>query len=160
VQLVLPSEPVPVLGDEVRLAQVFTNLLNNAAKYTDPGGRVELSVTREASQAIAVVRDNGRGLDAAAQQRIFEMFYQVEQDRQRSDGGLGLGLSLVKSLVELHGGRVGVQSAGRAQGSVFTVRLPLAIAPAQAYPGAAATTSAQLERMLVVDDLRDAADGS
>ncbi len=128
VQLSLPSEPVRVLGDGARLAQVFTNLLDNAAKYTDTGGRVELCITREAGEAVAAVRDNGRGLDAAAQQRIFEMFYQAERDLDCSEGGLGLGLSLVKSLVELHAGTVCARSAGRGQGSEFNVRLPLAAA--------------------------------
>ena len=161
VQLSLPNEPVRVLGDPARLAQVLTNLLNNAAKYTDPGGRVELSVGHEGAEAIVAVGDNGRGLDAEAQQRVFEMFYQAERDRASSEGGLGLGLSLVKSLLELHGGTVRAQSAGRGQGSVFTVRLPLALAPAASSPGTPGTTLApapRVLRVLVVDDLPDAAE--
>ena len=161
VQLSLPNAPVRVVGDAARLAQVFTNLLNNAAKYTDVGGRVELSVTRDATEAVVAVRDNGRGLDAAAQQRAFEMFYQAERDLERSEGGLGLGLSLVKSLVELHGGTVRAQSAGRGHGSVFSVHLPLAVAPAASRQGAAGTTPSHAQRVLrvlVVDDLRDAAE--
>jgi len=141
VQLALPDEPVAVMGDPARLAQVFTNLLNNAAKYTDAGGRIELRLARQADRAIVAVHDNGRGLDAATQRRVFEMFYQAERDRDHSDGGLGLGLSLVKSLVELHGGTVQAHSAGRGQGSVFSVHLPLAGAPASAHPATSGATT-------------------
>ena len=166
VQLTLPAAPVRVLGDAARLAQVFTNLLNNAAKYTDAGGRVELSVADEGGEgeggeAVVAVRDNGRGLDAAARQRVFEMFYQVERDLERREGGLGLGLALVKSLVELHGGTVHVHSDGHGQGSEFSVRLPRAGAAAAARegaPGAAPAPAPRRLRVLVVDDLRDAAE--
>jgi PAS domain S-box-containing protein len=161
VQLALPDEPVRVVGDAARLAQVFTNLLNNAAKYTDAGGRVELALACDATEAVATVRDNGRGLDEAAQQRVFEMFYQAERDLERSEGGLGLGLALVRSLVELHGGSVAARSAGLGQGSVFSVRLPLAPARDVAAAGATGTTLEPARRglrVLVVDDLRDAAE--
>lgn len=161
VQLSLSSEPVRVVGDAARLSQVFTNLLNNAAKYTDVGGRVELSVTRGAAEAVVAVRDNGRGLDAAAHERVFDMFYQAERDLECSEGGLGLGLSLVRSLVELHGGTVRAHSAGRGHGSVFSVHLPLAVAPEESEHRGGETSLRQAQRrlrVLVVDDLRDAAE--
>ena len=138
VQLSLPSEPVRVLGDAGRLAQVLSNLLNNAAKYTDAGGRVEVAVTQE-EEAVITVRDNGRGLDAAEQARVFETFYQAERDLERSEGGLGLGLALVKSLVELHGGTVLAQSPGRGLGSAFSVRLTLAGVPVVSQQGTGQT---------------------
>lgn len=160
VQLSLSREPVRVLGDAGRLAQVLANLLNNAAKYTDAGGRVEVAVTQE-EEAVFTVRDNGRGLDALDQGRVFEMFYQAERDLERSEGGLGLGLALVKSLVELHGGTVRAQSPGRGLGSVFSVRLPLAGVPAVSRQGtgqAPVTTTVRALRVLVVDDLPDSAE--
>ena len=132
VELSLPAEPVPVVGDAARLVQVVTNLLNNAAKYTDPGGQVALSVTCEADVAVVGVRDNGRGLEAAEQERVFDMFFQVAGDLEHSEGGLGLGLSLVKNLVELHGGTVHAHSPGRGHGSLFSLRLPLATASVHA----------------------------
>jgi CheY-like chemotaxis protein/anti-sigma regulatory factor (Ser/Thr protein kinase) len=166
VQLALPEHPVPVLGDPARLAQVVTNLLNNAAKYTDPGGLVALSLAVDGPNALVSVRDNGHGLDRSEQARIFEPFFQVATELERSQGGLGLGLSLVRNLVELHGGRVQVHSDGRGRGSCFCVHLPLA--PAAAAPGPAAPTPAVLHddpgtarsalRVLVVDDLPDAAE--
>lgn len=160
VHLSLPSEPVRVLGDAGRLAQVISNLLNNAAKYTDAGGRVEVAVVQE-EEAIVTVRDSGRGLDAHDQGRVFEMFYQAERDLERSEGGLGLGLALVKSLVELHGGSVRAQSPGRGLGTTFSVRLPLAGAAAVSRAGtekAPVTAAVRTLRVLVVDDLPDAAE--
>jgi signal transduction histidine kinase/ActR/RegA family two-component response regulator len=160
VQLSLPSEPVRVLGDAGRLAQVLSNLLNNAAKYTDAGGRVEVAVTQE-EEAVITVRDNGRGLDAADQARVFDMFYQAERDLDRSEGGLGLGLALVKRLVELHGGAVRAPSPGRGLGSAFSVRLPLAGVPVVSQQGTGqtpVTPAVRALRVLVVDDLPDAAE--
>ncbi|MGH6624097.1 MAG: hybrid sensor histidine kinase/response regulator [Burkholderiaceae bacterium] len=160
VQLSLPSEPVRVLGDAGRLAQALSNLLNNAAKYTDAGGRVEVAVTQE-EEAVITVRDNGRGLDAVDQARVFDMFYQAERDLDRSEGGLGLGLALVKRLVELHGGTVRAQSPGRGLGSVFSVRLPLAGVPVVSQQGTGqtpVTPAVRALRVLVVDDLPDAAE--
>jgi signal transduction histidine kinase/ActR/RegA family two-component response regulator len=160
VQLSLPSEPVRVLGDAGRLAQVLSNLLNNAAKYTDAGGRVEVAVTQE-EEAVITVLDNGRGLDAADQARVFDMFYQAERDLDRSEGGLGLGLALVKRLVELHGGAVRAQSPGRGLGSAFSVRLPLAGVPVVSQQGTGqtpVTPAVRALRVLVVDDLPDAAE--
>lgn len=162
VRVVLPGAPVHVVGDAARLAQVITNLLNNAAKYTDPGGRVELSITSDGAEALVAVSDNGRGLDAAAQQRVFEMFYQADRDLDCSQGGLGLGLALVKRLVELHGGAVQARSGGRGLGSTFSVRLPLAAQPVapddRGRAAAAAAGAQQALQVLVVDDLRDAAE--
>lgn len=125
----LPTEPVPVKGDPARLAQVVSNLLNNAAKYTDRGGRIALTLERGMRGAMPVavirVRDSGRGLDPVALGSLFNLFYQVERNLDRAEGGLGIGLSLVKSLVQLHDGEVEAHSSGLGQGSEFTVRLPL-----------------------------------
>lgn len=132
----LPDEGVPVTGDPIRLEQVFTNLLTNAAKYTEPGGELSLSLEVEASppilggggesQAVVRVRDNGIGIDPAILPHIFDLFFQVDRSHARTHGGLGIGLDMVRRLVELHGGRVEAHSAGPGQGSEFVVRLPLA----------------------------------
>jgi PAS domain S-box-containing protein len=119
----LPPAPLHVEGDFVRLAQVLANLLNNAAKYTDPGGRIAVSVEREGAEAAIRVQDSGVGLAPELVPRIFDMFAQA--DRTRAGGGLGIGLALAKMLVELHGGRIEAKSAGPGRGSEFTVRLPL-----------------------------------
>jgi signal transduction histidine kinase len=121
-----PPEPVMLDGDATRLAQVVSNLLNNAAKYTDSGGRVAIDLAVVMGEARLAIADTGRGLDAAEISRVFELFYQGARDMDRAEGGLGLGLSLVKALVELHGGRVTAESPGRGRGSTFTVWLPLA----------------------------------
>jgi signal transduction histidine kinase len=162
----LPPEPLRVEGDFVRLAQVVSNLLNNAAKYTDEGGRIELMVEKTSpaaggpGEAIVRVRDNGRGIDPSALKSLFDLFYQVERNLDRSDGGLGIGLSLVKSLIELHGGRVEAHSNGSGYGSEFTVRLPLLQKDLTA-----ATTASEVSapagrpaRILIVDDNVDSAD--
>ncbi len=120
----LPEEPVRVEGDLTRLAQVVVNLLDNAAKYTDKGGTVWLTVERASDNAVIRVRDTGRGIEPSALKRLFELFYQADRDLDRSDGGLGIGLSLVKSLVQMHGGTVEAHSAGRGKGSEFVVCLP------------------------------------
>jgi signal transduction histidine kinase len=113
-------------GDAVRLAQVFANLLNNAAKYTDPGGAVVLRARPAGADAVVTVRDTGAGIPAEMLSRVFELFTQIDRSDERAQGGLGIGLTLVKSLVELHGGRVAVRSDGPGTGSEFEVRLPLA----------------------------------
>ncbi len=157
----LPGEPVPVEGDFTRLAQVALNLVNNAAKYTDPGGAIWLAVEKEGDRAILRVRDTGRGVDPAALKSLFDLFYQVDRTIDRSDGGLGIGLSLVKNLVQLHGGTVEAHSAGRGRGSEFVVRLPClppAHADAAGAPAAAAARPPRGARVLVVDDNRDSAD--
>ena len=157
----LPIEPLGVHGDAVRLAQVFSNLLNNAAKYTDDGGHIEVSAQREGDEAVVSVRDDGIGLGSDQLPRLFEMFSQLEQGKARAQGGLGIGLSLAKRLAQMHGGTISAESEGLGCGSCFTVRLPLATAAAAAESpaatGAEAPRSLARQRLLVVDDNRDAA---
>lgn len=118
-------EPLPVRGDEVRLTQVFSNLLNNAAKYGVRGGQVRLSVQREGSEALVRVVDDGIGIEAAMLPQIFDLFVQVDRSLLKAEGGLGIGLTLVKQLTEMHGGRVSATSEGPGKGSEFRVLLPL-----------------------------------
>lgn len=168
--LALPARPVYVDADFTRLVQVVSNLLQNAAKFTHTDGRVWLTLEkapggeRRRPEALIRVRDNGVGLAADDRKRIFEIFTQVDASRQRSRGGLGIGLSLVKNLVELHGGTVEVHSAGLRRGSEFVVCLPLAadqpsrpVAPTPATAGGEKADGAS-HRILVVDDNRMAAD--
>jgi signal transduction histidine kinase len=122
----LPEEPLWVEGDPIRLTQVLGNLLNNAAKYTDDGGAIALSVQREGQAAVIRVRDNGHGISAEGIRRIFEMFTREDHDGPRSQGGLGIGLALARRLAEMHGGSIEAHSDGRGRGSEFVVRLPLA----------------------------------
>ncbi len=122
----LPREPLFVDGDPMRLAQVFANLLDNAAKYTDPGGRIELTAIREGGEAVVRLRENGIGIPPDKLASIFEMFAQVEYGSRKSQGGIGIGLALARNLVLLHGGSLEARSEGRGCGSEFTVRLPLA----------------------------------
>ena len=121
----LPPGPLPVHADPTRLEQVLGNLVRNAAKYTEPGGKIEVSAWSEDGEAVARVRDNGIGIPPELLPRVFDLFIQGEQSLDRSGGGLGIGLTLVRRLVEMHGGRVEAQSEGEGQGSEFTVRLPL-----------------------------------
>ncbi|WP_371765682.1 response regulator [Massilia sp.] len=158
----LPEEPLPLEADVTRMVQVLSNLLNNAAKYTPAGGRVALSAWREDGHAMVAVSDSGIGIPPDAIGSVFEMFTQVRGSLDRAQGGLGIGLSLVRRLVELHGGRVAAFSAGRGHGSTFTVRLPLHPGSPHARlraPGddAHARPPAPM-RVLVVDDNADAAD--
>jgi signal transduction histidine kinase/CheY-like chemotaxis protein len=161
----LPGQILTVRADPVRLTQVIANLLNNAAKYTDQGGRIGLRIERDGSDALIVVEDNGRGIDAEMLPRIFELFTQVPQTSSMAQGGIGIGLTLVRSLVEMQGGTVEAQSAGLGQGSTFTVRLPLLLAPpvrpAPPAPAPQPVAQAEMERkrVLVVDDNVDAAEG-
>src|SRR6185312_6283565 len=120
----LPRSQVPLAGDLTRLAQVLANLLNNAAKYTDEGGEIWLDASREGNRAVLRVRDTGAGIAATLLPRVFELFAQAERTLDRSQGGLGIGLTLVKLLVEMHGGSVEARSAGLGQGAEFIVRLP------------------------------------
>jgi PAS domain S-box-containing protein len=157
----LPLEPVWLSGDPTRLSQVVGNLLQNANKFTNPGGkvRVRLVADRESGQAVLTVEDTGIGMDPDILARLFEPFSQADGSLDRSRGGLGLGLALVKGLVELHGGEVRAASPGPGRGSTFTVRLPLLDAePAVAGSAAAASEPARPLRILVVEDNRDAAD--
>src|SRR5690242_19112987 len=120
----LPSEPVYLTADLTRLAQVFSNLLTNAAKYTEEGGSIWLAATLQPGAIVVSVRDTGIGIPAESLPTIFDMFSQVDRSMERTRGGLGIGLALVKGLAEMHGGRVTVESAGENQGSTFTVTLP------------------------------------
>jgi signal transduction histidine kinase len=155
----LPAGPVQVRGDSTRLVQIITNLLNNATKYTPHGGAITLAMEAGADQVALTVRDNGIGIDAALLPQVFDLFTQGERSSDRSQGGLGLGLALVKSLAERHGGAVSADSAGPGSGSAFTVRLPLAHGvPAAPDSACAAAPHAQgPTRILVVDDNADAA---
>ncbi|HYH45952.1 MAG TPA: sensor histidine kinase, partial [Thermoanaerobaculia bacterium] len=125
-QVELPPEPLSVHADVTRLEQVLGNLVRNAAKYTEPGGRIEITAWSEDGEAAVRVRDNGIGIPPELLPRIFDLFIQGEQSLDRSGGGLGIGLTLVHRLVEMHGGQVAAQSGGEGQGSEFTVRIPLA----------------------------------
>jgi signal transduction histidine kinase len=122
----LSSAPLWMQGDPARLEQVFVNLLCNAAKYTDPGGRIWLSAEREQGEAVVRIRDTGIGIDRSALPHVFDLFVHANPSSCRPDAGSGIGLALVRSLVEVHGGHVGAASAGRGNGSEFTVRLPMA----------------------------------
>ena len=152
----IPDGRLSVLGDSVRLTQVFANLLNNAAKYTDPGGSIELSVRQTRDAAFVSVRDNGIGIDRDHLASVFDMFTQVSRSDRRTQGGLGIGLTLVRSLVALHGGSVTASSEGRGRGSTFEVRLPLVVVETPAervHNGHRAFAGC---RVLVVDDNHDA----
>ena len=131
----MPAGPLPVRADPVRLRQVLGNLLANAIKYTPEGGRVWVKATGEGAEAVVRVEDTGVGIGPDMLPRIFELFTQYEAAAGRSAGGLGIGLALVKELVELHGGLVQVRSDGRGKGSEFTVRLPLDAGDGPTPPG-------------------------
>jgi signal transduction histidine kinase/ActR/RegA family two-component response regulator len=157
----LPEAPLPMHGDPVRLAQVFGNLVNNAAKYGRPGGHIRVSARREGEWALVSVQDDGIGIAPDLLPRIFDLFTQGQRDGQRMPEGLGIGLALVRSLVEMHGGSVRARSDGRDQGTELLVRLPLALAARPAASAPAASLPAQPGaslRVLVVDDNVDAAE--
>ncbi len=160
-QVELPDEPLPLEADLTRLVQVLSNLLNNAAKYTPGGGRIGLRAWREGAQAVVAVTDSGIGISPESIGSVFEMFTQVRSSLDRAQGGLGIGLSLVRRLVELHGGRVQAFSAGRGHGSTFTVRLPLKRGAGELKDHAGAQVAdapTRRLRVLVVDDNLDAAE--
>ncbi|MED5621977.1 hybrid sensor histidine kinase/response regulator [Ideonella sp. BN130291] len=156
----LPDDPLQLNADVVRLTQVFSNILQNAAKYTDPGGRIELAARAEGDRAVVSVRDNGIGIEPELLPRIFDLFMQVPVSIDRSQGGLGIGLTLVRLLVQLHDGEIAAESTGPGQGSCFTVRLPLPPVRLVSLPSPTATAAPlrQALRILVVDDNHDAAD--
>lgn len=158
----LPTQPVQLDGDLTRLAQILSNLLSNAAKYTEAGGRIALTAEQEADEIVVKVSDNGIGIAREDLSRVFEMFGQVESAMTRAQGGLGIGLSLVKGLVEMHGGRITAKSDGPGMGSEFVVRLPAVRAMAaikHADEDAAQSVPPATQcRVLVADDLRDNAD--
>ena len=155
----LPAEPLWLRADPTRLEQVIVNLLNNAAKYTDEGGQIWLTAQQEGGEVVVRVRDTGAGIAPELLPRIFDLFTQADRTLDRSQGGLGIGLSLVQKLVESHGGTVEARSAGLGQGSEFIVRLP-ALFPTTASiaPIETAEPPAETSRVLVVDDNRDVAD--
>ncbi len=158
--LEVPEEPIVVDADEVRLAQAIANLLHNAAKYTEPGGRIRLAVAREGDEAVVTVEDNGVGMSPDMLPRVFEMFTQVDRSLERSQGGLGIGLAIVKRLVEMHGGSVEARSAGVGKGSRFTVRLPGAPSVSGGEPERREVPPPDAparRRILVVDDNEDSA---
>jgi signal transduction histidine kinase/ActR/RegA family two-component response regulator len=156
----LPEEPVQLLVDPLRISQALSNLLTNAAKYTDAGGHIHLEASCPPGETVFTVRDSGIGLPAAQIPTIFEMFSQVDSAIDRAEGGLGIGLALVKGLVSLHGGSVAAASEGPGKGSVFTMRIPGArlaeAATPEDHPAAKPVTPAH-GRILVVDDNVDAA---
>jgi PAS domain S-box-containing protein len=157
----LPTQPVQLEADVVRLAQVFSNLLINAAKYTDPGGRIQLRAVQEPDSVVVSVSDSGIGISAELLPRMFTMFFQSDQALGRAEGGLGVGLSLVRGLVLLHGGSVQALSEGAGKGSEFIVRLPTEAPLVGALDAEAETECLAADaglKILVVDDNRDAAD--
>jgi len=157
----LPDAPIQLDADPIRLSQAVANLLNNAAKYTERGGHIWLLAERVDGHAIITVRDTGVGIPSAVLPHVFEMFTQGEPAGARALGGLGIGLTLVKRLVEMHGGTVSAESGGQNLGSTFTIRLPVvAEAPQEAQPQSerSGRINPPSLRMLIVDDNRDAAD--
>ena len=158
--LTLPAEPIVVDADITRLAQVFANLLNNAAKYMDRGGEIFLSAEQEGDEVVVTVKDQGIGIASDQINRIFQMFTQVDGSLEKAQGGLGIGLTLVRRLTEMHGGTIVAQSEGIGKGSQFVVRLPIV---AEASPARAASSPESPApksdlRILIVDDNRDGAD--
>jgi CheY-like chemotaxis protein len=156
----LPKESLWIEGDSTRLEQIVSNLLNNAAKYTQPGGHITIALGRDADQAVLSVRDTGIGITPELQKHVFDIFVQADRSLDRAHGGLGIGLTLVRSLVELHGGTVSVSSPGPGQGSMFDVRLPIIKGRSPHVGNAAPTSTKDLSRhlrILVVDDNRDSA---
>jgi len=155
-----PPHAVLLDADEARLTQVFANLVTNAAKYTDRGGHLHVGVQQVGDEVVIAVRDDGIGIDAALLPRVFELFVQGYQSSERAVGGPGLGLTLVRALVDLHGGHVEAHSAGLGAGSTFTVRLPVVdVATAEVVPQARPTElepPSKRRRILVVDDNEDA----
>ena len=158
--LSLPAETLLLDADPVRLVQVLANLLNNAAKYTERGGQIWLTAQRAGAETVISVRDTGLGIPADMLPRVFDMFSQVDRTLSRAQGGLGIGLALAKTFVELHGGRIEVYSQGPGQGSEFVIHLPLAVDQRQAGLRISAPAGAKAplpaRRILVVDDTRAA----
>ncbi|HEX6203468.1 MAG TPA: ATP-binding protein [Thermoanaerobaculia bacterium] len=157
VTVVAGDEPLWVEGDLARLAQCLANLLTNAAKYTPRGGRIEIALRRAGDEAVVAVTDDGVGIAPEMLPQVFELFVQAERSLDRSQGGLGIGLSLVRRLIEMHGGRVEARSEGLGHGSTFEVTLPRIDPPAEGS-GRSDETAARPRRVLVVDDNPDAAD--
>lgn len=157
--LSFPAAPALVVGDRDRLAQVVANLLNNAAKYTDEGGKIHITIEHAGESDVRLrVRDTGVGVPKEMLSKIFDMFTQLDRSSDRSQGGLGLGLTLVRSLVELQGGTIEARSDGPGKGAEFVVRLPAAAPPAGVAHDDGATAPGPRRRVLVVDDNVDAAE--
>jgi CheY-like chemotaxis protein len=155
----VPARPVVVSGDRTRLVQVLVNLLTNAAKYTAPEGRIALALTAEGHRARVTVQDNGMGIEPALLPHVFDLFTQGERTPDRTQGGLGIGLALVKAIVDLHGGEVLAESGGKGQGSRFGIVLPaLDAADATVPPAAARPEAGAPLRILLTDDNVDAAE--
>jgi CheY-like chemotaxis protein/nitrogen-specific signal transduction histidine kinase len=155
----LPAEPIYLNADRARLAQVFGNLLNNSAKYTGPNGTIALSAKRVDDEVFVRVKDNGSGIPRDKLDSIFDMFMQVDRASERAQGGLGIGLTLVKRLAEMHGGSIEAKSAGEGQGSEFIVRLPILSKPSEAVaPESSIAPESTQRRILIVDDNKDSAD--
>jgi signal transduction histidine kinase len=159
--ITLPTKPVYVDGDRTRLAQIFANLLNNSAKFTEQGGHIRLTVEWQGSDVVVSVKDNGIGIPADMLPQIFNMFTQVDRSLDRSQGGLGIGLSLVRGLVEMHGGRVEAHSAGLGAGSEFIVRLPVMLSQVRRSGKkdreSDEINAGSVRRILIVDDYEDSA---
>lgn len=150
--------PVFVIADRVRLTQVVDNLLSNATKYTEPGGRIDVSVCREQDEAVVRIHDNGIGIEPALLPRVFDLFTQSSRALDRAQGGLGIGLTLVRKLVEMHGGSIEAESPGLGQGSTFTVRMPAVEAPSREPPAPRQGPEPAVSRqILIVDDNASAA---
>jgi signal transduction histidine kinase len=157
----IPGEPVHFTADPLRVAQVLSNLLTNAAKYTDPEGDIRIIACCEAENIVIRVADSGIGISAATLPRVFNMFSQVHSNTDRSEGGLGIGLSLAKGLIELHGGTIEADSGGLGCGSEFTVRLPWRTTAGKSQhtvTAASASQPARQRRILIADDNRDSAE--
>ncbi len=153
--LQLPQEPVPLEADATRIEQVLANLLGNASKYTDPGGSIVLAVAREGDEVTISVRDDGIGIAPEMLPKVFDLFTQADHSLARSQGGLGIGLTLVRSLVQLHGGSVEARSLGLGHGSEFVVRLHSArdnVMPQDASAGGEGPSPGKSLRVLIVDD--------
>jgi CheY-like chemotaxis protein len=148
----LPSAPIWLEADAVRLAQVVANLLNNAAKYTDEGGQVHLSVWRDDDHAMLSIRDTGIGIGKELLPRVFDLFTQADRSLERSQGGLGIGLTVVRSLVEMHGGSVTARSEGEGKGAEFIVRIPIRPIPKEQGPPKDGSTPTSRRRILIVED--------
>jgi two-component system CheB/CheR fusion protein len=151
----LAQEPLAVHGDPARLQQILVNLLMNGVKYTPPGGRIRLDLAREGGEAVVRVRDTGMGIRPEMLEKVFELFVQADDSLHRTSSGLGVGLTLVKSIAELHGGRVRASSAGPGRGSEFVVWLPLAAAAGRAADTPKAAPPDPPAKILIVEDNDD-----
>jgi two-component system CheB/CheR fusion protein len=165
----VPEEPVWVNGDATRLEQIFTNLLSNANKFTQDGGEIQITLSSVIAAddrrcALVQVIDNGEGIDAELVPGLFELFTQADRSLAHSQGGLGIGLSLVRTLVEMHGGQVTIRSDGRGRGSAFEIRIPTTSAPAKEVTAelapVAGSSNGRSHRLLIVDDNKDLRESS